>query len=335
MKVNVFAEPAYAVKGGGIYSAFIECIKILESRGIEVKVNSEEKCDILHSHTTGPRFIQKAQGYKGRCVVVAHTVPATILGRFAFAKYWLPLFTFYLKVAYNQGTVVQAVSPLVKTQLEEIGVKSEIMFLPNGINRKRFKIDEELKRKFREKYGVGQDEFVVFCAAQLLPAKGVETFCKTAQLVPEARFIWAGGRPLGRMSSDYVKTSQLIDHPPRNVIFTGNLAYAEGDQLVAAYNSGDAFMFPSYQENFSMSILEGSAFKMPLLLRDIVEYHVYGDTYLKAKTEEEFARNIQRLMKDKSFYNEYSKKADSIAVTYDIEKVTDRLIDIYRRLLKS
>jgi 1,2-diacylglycerol-3-alpha-glucose alpha-1,2-galactosyltransferase len=325
----------FAVKGGGIHSVFSENVRILKQRGIDVKINSSEKCDLLHAHSLGPKYLKMSFMYKNRCVASAHTVAETIPGRFAFYWLWLWLFKLYLKFAYNQATVVIAVSPLVKENLLRLGVKSEIVFLPNGINRERFKKDITSAKKFRDKYGIKENEFVALCSAQILPAKGIETFCAAAKQLPDVRFVWIGGRPLGVLSSEFVKVGQMMKAVGPNVIFTGDIPYENRDELVGAYNAADLFFFPSFQENFSMSILEAASVGLPLVLRDNKEYtNVYQENYLKAKNDREFAELIAKLKKEREFYDLYSKRAEEIAKAYDIQKVTDDLLKIYERLMK-
>jgi 1,2-diacylglycerol-3-alpha-glucose alpha-1,2-galactosyltransferase len=325
----------FAVKGGGIYSVFSENVRILKQRGIDVKINSSEKCDLLHAHSLGPKFLRMSKLYRNRCVASAHTVAETIPGRFAFPWLWLPFFKLYLRFAYNQATVVIAVSPLVRENLLRLGVKSEIIFLPNGINRERFKRDEILGKKFRDKYGIKEDDFVALCSGQILPAKGVETFCRAAKKLPDIRFVWIGGRPLGVLSSEFVKVSQMVKSAGPNVVFTGDIPYENREELVGAYSAANLFFFPSFQENFSMSILEAASVGLPLLLRDNKEYaDVYQGNYLKAKNDQEFAELVMKLKRDQEFYDLYSKKAEEIAKTYDIQKITDDLLKIYERLIR-
>ena len=75
----------------------------------------------------------------------AHVVPDSFIGSLILSELWRPIAKWYLRFAYNRARLIIAVSPMVKTELEKIGVSSRIEVLCNSINRERFKKDDALK----------------------------------------------------------------------------------------------------------------------------------------------------------------------------------------------
>ena len=275
-------------------------------------------------------FVLHTICHKKKTLVSAHVVPDSFIGSLIFSELWRPLAKQYLKLVYNRSKMVIAVSPTVKKELEKIGVKSRIEVLCNSVNRSRFKPDSELKSKYRKKFGISDDAFVVSCVGQIQPRKGVLEFIETARQCPEATFVWIGGRPFGRLTADYANMTKAVDEAPENVKFIGVVDF---DDMPGCYAMSDVYFLPSLQENFAFATIEASAVKLPLLLRDNPEYPDSLFThYLKGKTPEEYAKAIQTLQSSKSDYETWANESDVLAEKYTLRQYMETLVGYYKEV---
>jgi len=334
MKVKIISESAFTVEGHGPHTAFLENINVLKGiEGVEVLVNSLRGADVAHVHTVGPYSLFNLIYYKDRSVITAHLVPESIVGSFILSKMWLSLFRKYLRFCYNKAGTVIAISPEVERNLRSLGVKSRIAVLGNYVDRNHFKKDENLKHKLRNKYGISPDEFVVLGVGQVQPRKGVDSFCRVAEMLPDYRFVWVGGMPFSVATEGYARMNRLMQGAPSNILFTGIIPYQEVNGF---YNMGDVFFLPSYHENFPFVALEAASCNLPLVLRDIQEYRGFLDRYsLRASDDRGFAELIKNLHHDRSLYAQYADRSEAFARKHDSRRMVGELMAIYTSLAEQ
>ena len=330
LRVNIFAEK-FIGEANGVTTAVLECIESLKKRNdIELQIDGKEPYDVLHSHTIGMGFVLKSWGKRKKTIVSAHVVPDSFIGSLIFSRLWKPLAKQYLKFIYDRASVVVAVSPVVKEELTKIGVKARIEVLCNSVDRVKFRSDEAYRSEIRSKFSIKSDEKVALCVGQIQPRKGIEDFLKTAQSLPDIKFMWVGGRPYGRLTEDFDKMTRLVDNAPANVIFAGIIDFKEMPKYYAA---ADIYFMPSYQENFAFATIEAASVKLPLVTRDNPEYPgTLFDHYLKAPDAKGFTELINKLATDQQYFQKYQDHSDKLANMYEVNAYTDKLVAIYRSL---
>ncbi len=333
--VNIISEAlAWDVKGQGVYTASLSLAEALKRKEeLEVSINGRGLYDIAHLHTPGPYAVSKGMISGKRLVISAHVIPASLIGSLVLVDVWLPFFVQYLKYYYNLADCVIAVSPKVKEELENLGVKAPIYFVPNPVNLERFFPSWEKREKIRERLGISMSDFVAVGAGQIQPRKGIDVFIETAKKLPDIKFVWVGGQPFSVFTAGFMELQEKIKNAPSNIIFTGIVSYEE---MPDYYNLGDVFFFPSYQENLPMAVLESASCGLPLLLRDIPEYkEPFGGFFIPAKNNEDFLTYLLKLKNDKNFYAEYRSKALQLAQNYSLDNVGDKMLEIYRETLNN
>lgn len=332
IKVNLISETVFTVQGHGVHTAFLETRDALKKIGVEVKTNSNEKCNIVHIHTVGIYSLVKLLKNRRKTIVTAHVVPNSFVGSFALAKLWLPLAKIYLRFFYNKAAAIIAVSPEVKEELKELGIKKKIYILANSVNLNKFKKDEKTSESLRKRMGINKEDFVVLMVGQLQPRKGIEPFIDVAKKLPTIRFIWAGGIPFKWLAADYHKMKKLQKNAPKNIYFTGTAGF---DEMPSYYNASDMLFFPSFQETFGFAVIEAGACRIPLLLRDLEIYKpIFNGNFIKGD-EKNFKEHIIRLKEDKNFYKKYSDKAYKLAEKYENTKMARSLVKIYAEVLEG
>lgn len=329
MKINVISESEFFPKGHGVHTAYLNHVAMLKKLNIEVITNSLKKADVVHIETIGPFGLYKLLS-SPKTVVSAHVIPASFEGSLAGTRYWLRSAKRYVRFFYNKANLVLAVAPKVKSELEKIGVTQRIEIFPNAIDTIMFKNDEKLRILGRKRFGLNKDNKVILGVGQVQPRKGIKDFIEIAQQLPEFTFIWVGSQPFGALTTQSEELQRLLKSPPKNFILVGGVPYS---RMPEVYNAADIFLFPSYQENASMSIIEAASCGLPLVLRDLEEYRLlYKEGYLACSNSREFKENIQGLFSDKKLFEKQSKASLLLAQKFSFEALGNKLLQYYQNL---
>ncbi|MBU1119000.1 glycosyltransferase family 4 protein [Patescibacteria group bacterium] len=327
MRINIISEK-FVGTANGVYTAYVELLQVLKNKKIQYTVNgSNSTCDVIHSETIGPKYILASLRHKHKMIVSAHVVPDSFDGSLVFSTIWKPLAKWYLKIAYNRAQTVIAVSPQVKKELEILGVTSSIVVLCNSVDRETFKPDNTKRDLIRSRLKISKDAFVILSVGQIQPRKGVRDFVAVARKLPNATFVWVGGRPYGKLTAGYAELSEIIENHPSNVIFTETVEYSD---MPGYYAAADVYFMPSHHENFSFATIEASATHLPLVLRDIKEYrNSLFAHYLKGKDVDSFTLEISKLHTDLDYLHTWQDESDALARKYDMDSFAKKLIEVY------
>jgi 1,2-diacylglycerol-3-alpha-glucose alpha-1,2-galactosyltransferase len=330
LTVNLVSETVYGSTGHGVHTAFLQTRTALERAGVDVRVNAGAGCDIVHIETMGPRSLWLLLHTRERAVVTAHVVPESMVGSFALAPLWLPIGAAYMRAFYSLGDEVLAVSPEVVEGLERMGLNTPVRFVPNAIDVDRFKPQPGWREQVRSELGIADDAFVVICAGQVQPRKGVRTFVEAARALPDVTFVWAGGMPFKRLTAHYHEMRRIVADAPANCLFLGDLPY---DDMPRHFAAADCLLFPSSQETFGLAIIEAAAAGLPLLLRDLPTYRpLFGEAFL-AGDDVTFVELVRALRDDVTLRERYAKRARDLATHFDCGRHAQLLLTAYDEVL--
>lgn len=331
MKIHIASETEYMVKGNGVHTAFIDHVELLKSKNdIQVVVNDEGRGDVYHSHTYGPLYFLKGLGYGGKRIHTVHVIPDSIKGSLPMWSKLMPFAKWYFKKVYSYADVCIAISPMVEEAIKETGAKTEIVKIFNPINIQKWERTAENRKRGRELLGIADDEFVVLGVGQLQARKGVEDFIDVSTAIPNAKFVWAGGRPFKAMTEGIARIDARMETAGKNMQFTGML---DLNLMPMIYAAADMMLFTSYQENCPLAPIEAAACGMPVVFRDIVEYEkLYDYSYLKAKSTEDFIAITQQLIEDKQSYQLGLQISKQLVKQFDKDRIREKLVNLYARL---
>lgn len=333
MKINVVSETAYMIKGNGVHTAFVDHVELLNSNpNVQVLVNNEGKGEVMHSHTYGLYYFLKGLRYRRRRVFTAHVIPESMQGSFPLWKTWMPLVKWYLRQVYSYADVCLAISPRVEEAIKETGAKTKIVRLYNPIPAERWKRTEQKRKEGRKFLGLKESDFVVLGVGQLQARKGVEDFMDVAKVLPEARFVWAGGRPFGAFTEGVSRINDRIaETEGKNIQFTGML---DLDMMPLVYAAADLMLFPSYQENCPLAPIEAAACGMPVVFRKLPEYQtLYETEYLKADTTAEFIEITRSMMSNTGELKAGEIISEKLIQQFDKEHILNKLLNVYESLI--
>ncbi|PWR72740.1 glycosyltransferase family 4 protein [Methanospirillum lacunae] len=279
--------------------------------------------DISHYHTFGPIALLNRRLSGGKRILTAHSTPRVNIGNLALTK---AINKRYPEI-YRKFDHIVTISESCEQEVKEMVPDVPVTRIPNGINRSYFHPSPEKRISFREMYGISEDEQMILTVAQVSPRKGFYDFIELASRYPDIRFVWVGGFPYGIASKDYLKIKWLIQKRTNNVIFTGFVR-----DIAEAYCAADIFFMPTFAETFGLAVLEAQACGLPVLARNIPEFHeVYGDTVRYFSTIEDAGREIT----DETTLRACAIQARDASAHYDIKDVCTAHIKLYQEIFNT
>lgn len=325
------------ISKSGIIAAFEHIKEALRMKRIVYTTNIKKgDFDILHLNLgIGPLSKYYAEKYKKqekRIIIHAHSTAEDFEGSFRFSKRLKPLVKKILPFFYGSADLILCPSEYTKKLLRRYGIKNEIEVISNGVNTKKYRQNDRKRKEYRKREGIAEGTPLVFCVGHVFSKKGALDFAKIAESMPDFQFRWFG-TIYSPFLVDYGKLERYIKNPPPNLKFTGFY-----EDIIEAYSAGDIFLFPSYDENQGIVILEAASFGKPIIVRDIPAYRgwlFHGKNCLKAKTNTEFCKYIKMVAKDTSLRRRLVEGAKKLAEENSLDKVGERLKEIYLRVLSK
>lgn len=333
MKIHVISETVFHIKGNGVHTAFVDHVDLMKSQNdVEIMINNDVgKGDIFHSHTYGPYYFIKGFRYKHKRVLTTHVIPDSIKGSVPYWHLMMPIVKWYFKRVYSYADVCIAISPRVEEAILEIGAHTKIARINNPISIETWQRTEENRKKGRELLGVKEDAFLVLGVGQLQARKGVEDFVDVSEQLPDAEFVWVGGRPFKAFTEGISRIDERIANAKSNMHFAGML---DLDNMPLVYAAADLMLFPSYQENCPLAPIEAASSGMPVIFRDITEYvSLYENPYLKAKTTSEFVEMTKQMMTSPVYYNKGLSISKQLITQFEKTMIRKKLMALYEGLM--
>ncbi len=313
--------------GTGLLSSYDNQKKALQSLNIEFTEKWDPSCDILQINTPWLKslwLIKKAKKQGKKIIIWSHVTAEDAAQVFWFNKYFFSLIKKYLTYAYGLADLVFCPSEYTKSLLVAYGLPGEKLIpQSNGVDMGFIYRDQAKRVLYRQKYNC--QKLTIGTVGLVIPRKGTDTFLMLAKQYPQYQFIW-----FGKIYSALL-AKPLPKDLPSNAQFTG---YVQDRN--AAFNSLDIFIFPSYEENQGMVLLEAAAVGLPIIVRDLPVYNPWlidGANCLKAKNDEEFKTCLERIINDATLRQRLGESAKALARQEDLKTLNQKLLGIYEKLL--
>lgn len=322
MKICLYPGGIDYFKMGGIKTAYENKKQALHLQNIEWSDHPlKVPFDILQLEL--PSFLSAfyalwARKKKKKIVMSTHMTIEDFRETFTFSKTIIYFLKKYLIWYYSLADVLISPSEYTKELVNGYGVTKPIKVVSNGLHpsfldRSSPKILDRFKTP------------VIGTAGFVTKRKGVVTFCNVARALPDCQFKWAGS----------IHEALLFDirsiKKPDNVVFLGYV-----QDIKQAYSIFDVFLFPSFEENQGIVLLEAASFGLPLVIRDLPVYSgwlVHGENCLKCTSDDEFVENLKRILVDKKLRQRLSENALLLAKSNDLRSIGLQLTEIYEHLL--
>ncbi|MDD3206629.1 MAG: glycosyltransferase [Lachnospiraceae bacterium] len=289
MRVLLYSGMQKMIEKSGVGRAIYHQQAAAKQNGIGL-ANCIEDADIVHINTVFPHSLLLAKKAHKRGIPViyhAHSTREDFRNSYIGSNVCAGLFGKWIKFCYTQGDMIVTPTEYSKRLLISYGIKKPIEAVSNGIDLKFYAKENADGKRFRKKYGYGENEKIIMSVGLPIERKGILDFVELAGSMPEYQFIWFGET---NMSIVPKKVQKAVMSKLPNLRFAG---YAKRNSLRDAYAGCDLFLFPSKEETEGIVVLEALAMKIPVLIRDIPVY----EDWIKADKEAYKADNIAEFKK--------------------------------------
>jgi glycosyltransferase involved in cell wall biosynthesis len=275
------------------------------------------KYDLVHLHHIDGAFILPLLRRKYPVIVTSHARPQESekwgrLARFLFNR--------------NERTVVKRASIFTSVSLKlrdhyRDHHGREVHYIPNGVN----------IQELGPTTGQHRDPPLVFAAGRIIPLKGCHTFLKALNEISYARPV----RIIGNIDQMPSYKKELLGLAEGlDVEFVGLIR--DKKKLLEMIREAEIFIFPSYNENMSMMLLEAASTRTPIICSDIPENKVIFNEeevlYFKAEDPHDLAAKLTWAMSHEDQMDARSGRAyEKVLARFTYDKISLE----YRKLFDS
>ncbi|MEQ9411772.1 MAG: glycosyltransferase [Fuerstiella sp.] len=257
-----------------------------------------------------------------------HYVP---LDSEALKRFAIQMATEYCNLCHH----VIAPSESIESLLKKRGVTVPITTIPTGIDLGFFGGGN--REAFRERYRIPHEAMVVGHVGRLAAEKNLMFLSRAVGRFltqhSEAVFVVVGD---GDHRAEMEKTLRKVARPEQ-LVFTGRQT---GQDVADAYAGMDVFAFASQSETQGMVVAEAMAAGNPVValdgpgIREVVSKH-NGRLLDGEAKESEFAEALSRLTANPERLWRIAEEARQSMEPYGLAACTDRLSDLYGRLISE
>lgn len=219
-----------------------------------------------------------------------------------------------------------------------LGLNNRYFVVPNGIDLTEITTPYE-KGRLIEKFPHLKGKRIILFLGRINWKKGldllIKAFFRLAKEYNDVHLLIVGDDD----GDGYKKKVEkwIIDHGIKDeVTFTGRLT---GRDKFDAFACADIFVLPSYSENFGMAVVEAMACGIPVVISNRVG--IYKEVKKNQAgvvintNVEELHEGIKRLLENSHLRKSVAENGKKLVEEYySIDKVADKMIEEYRRILR-
>ena len=275
--------------------------------------------DIVHTHNTAPQLFAAIGSVL--CSVVLCTTEHNTSNRRRDWKWYAPLDRWM----YSRYKRIISISPATTEELKKhVQINIPIITIPNGIDVKKYSSASPIKR---ESLGCREDAFLLMMVAGFRYQKDQDTVIRAMKLLPENVELCFVGDGVRRKDCEQQTLSLGLQ---KRIFFTGVLS-----NIPNILKAADIIVMSSHYEGFGLAAVEGMAAGKPVVASDVIGLgdivKGYGIVFPHSD-EKALAKNIEKLMTDKEYYKAMAKRCQERAKDFDIHKMVDAYIDVYKSI---
>lgn len=311
-----------------------------------LKIIKRWNLDVIHTHTefsigTFARLISKQ--FNIPLVHTYHTMYEEYIyyitkGYFNHASKKL---VEYLTLFLCDKTIDELIVPTEKAKdlfKEKYKVKRDVHVIPSGIDTERFhkeNVDKLSVIKLKKSLSIGMRDFIILYVGRIAKEKSIDFLIKNfpdvLKRIPKAKMIIVGDGPDLKDLIDMTNDLKLED----KIIFTGRVLW---DDIPKYYAMSNIFVTASTSETQGLTVIEAMGASKPVVaIKDESFELVITDKKdgLFFENEKQYVDLVERLYKEKTFYNEISKEARKTAAEYSPDAYAKNVLKIYEKVVNK
>lgn len=336
---NVLKIPSFPVgimnfRQSGIYP--LRALKIIKKWNL----------DIIHTHTefsigTFARLVSKQ--FNIPLVHTYHTMYEEYIyyitkGYFDSASKKL---VEYLTLFLCDKTIDELIVPTEKTKIlfkEKYKVKRDVHVIPTGIDVSRFyneNINKDEVLELKKELGIKPRNFNILYVGRIAKEKNIEflieNFKNVLKKVRFCKMYIVGDGPDIKDLIELTNKNKLDD----KIVFVGKVPWEDVPKYYAAC---DVFVTASTSETQGLTVLEAMAASKPVVAIKDESFELVidnGKDGLLFKNEKEYVECINKLYKDKKFYNEIKVAARKKSNLYSSDTYAKNVLKIYKKVINK
>lgn len=187
-----------------------------------------------------------------------------------------------------------------ESQVRNLGFKSPLLKIPNGVDLENFIIPE--RERHRARMGLGEADEVLLYLGRIHPKKGLHLLVEALRILKgkldNFLLLVAGAcddKPYGDKLAHQIKESGLAG----KIRFLGALDDFQKREILAV---SDLFVLPSYSEGFSNAVLEAMASRLPVLITEgcnFPDVETFGAGIITRPTADSISHGLERILSDR------------------------------------
>lgn len=328
-ETRIFRSPGLQLVDTGYYLSFHY------SRQVKALLQTMDVVHVHHPFLSGRLALRYCRPLRIPILFTSHT-------RYdLYAQAYLPLLpeeisaTFletYMPSFCNAVDLVISPSTGMAQVLQQLGVKSHIEIVPNGVELQLFHQNGQFAQ--RTKIGFKPEDIIFVFSGRLGPEKNlsflIKAFAGVAEAIENVHLVIIGGGP----EEQALKNQAAGTGASKRVHFFGMLDY---DLLPAYLAMCDAFVTASVTEVHPLSVIEAMATGLPVLgirsvgVGDTIEDDITG--FLSSEDQAAFAAKMTRLCMDRELRHKMGQAARKATEKYAIERTTQTMLEHYKHLV--
>lgn len=220
---------------------------------------------------------------------------------------------------------------------------NSIITLNNAIHIDNFniKLNNEEKRKLKNKYNIGEDNIVISFCGRTSPKKGVEELIrafKNVNQLKKSKLIVVGNRNFAKqvITSFEEKLFDIAKDIQDRVVFTG---FIPNTELYKIHNISDIAVIPSiFNEPFGLTVIEAMASGLPLIVSDagaIPDLVTKENAIIVNRGEyfiPELTKAMDKLISDSNLRIQMGNASRAMSLKYDTPQFYNNFVQIIQKI---
>lgn len=292
-----------------------------------IKLIQEQRYLFIHCHTPIGGFVGRIAS-KITHTKVIYTCHGFHFYKGAPLKNWLVYYPIEKICSYMTDTLLcinKEDYRLAKTKMKA----KKIAYIPGvGINSRLERISNDKRQYLRESIGVKETDILLLSVGELNKNKNHTVVLEALNVLknPRVHYAIAGKGELKKSLEEQAKKNGILE----NVHFLGFQ-----DKIGDWYDAADIFVFPSYREGLSVSLMEAMSHKLPCVVSDIRGNNdlIENNTWrFNPSNIKQLSGILQKMICEKSLIEINGKINQKVVEKYSLENVMKITRKIYESM---